>query len=44
VLLSVPKTKVRSGSDLEKEVAYLIKEKDYMFINQWALKRRSRYG
>jgi hypothetical protein len=35
VLLSVPKTKIRSGSDLEKEVAYLIKEKDYMLVNQF---------
>lgn len=40
VLLSVPKTKIRSGSILSEEIKYLIKEKGYVWINQWSLKKR----
>ena len=39
VLLSIPKTKIRPGSSLAKEVQYLVGEKGYQWVNQWALKK-----
>ncbi len=41
VNLSLPKTKVRPGSWLDEEIKYLIREKEYVWINQWSLKPRN---
>lgn len=38
VLLSVAKQRVRQGSALATELEYLVKEKDYRWVNQWALR------
>jgi hypothetical protein len=38
VLLSVPKTLIRPGSALQNEIEYLINNKSYQWVNQWALK------
>ena len=38
VLLSIPKTKIESGTWLAREVQYLTKERGYVWVNQWALK------
>ncbi|MDH3713613.1 MAG: RHS repeat-associated core domain-containing protein [Gammaproteobacteria bacterium] len=40
ILLSLPKTKIRPGSYLEREIQYSVKEKGYRWINQWSLKQK----
>lgn len=40
ILLSVPKNQIKSGSSLEDEITYLVSEKGYKWVNQWALKKR----
>ena len=37
ILLSLPKGNIREGSWLAREIEYLIKNKGYRWINQWAL-------
>jgi hypothetical protein len=37
VLLSLPRREVREKSELAKELAYLIDEKGYRWLNKWAL-------
>ncbi|OWU65929.1 MAG: hypothetical protein CBB60_002170 [Armatimonadetes bacterium Cent15-Ar3] len=38
IYLSLPKTKIRSGSALADEIQYLTGEKGYQWINQWSLR------
>jgi hypothetical protein len=38
-LLSLPKSKIKPGSWLEREVKYLLEAKGYKWINQWSLRR-----
>ena len=38
VLLSVPKTEISPTSYLAREVQYLVNERGYVWVNQWALR------
>jgi len=40
ILLSIPKTKIKPGSYLAREISYLVKEKGYKWINQWKLVKK----
>ena len=40
VLLSTPKTRIEPGTALAHEVQYLVKQKNYRWVNQWSLKPR----